>query len=356
LVPAWVEGGIAFGKPSRDSELQGVAELNVVFATRYGPGARLLTRMAAEEHSSHHGQGTSNADLAGEPPAIAATSAAFDSAGAGPVAASFASSVSASTYASHSSPSSYLPTVAALLATAPSDDPTPPVPSTTDSSTTAVDDDYSPPTPSATETLTHSGACTASGTDAAMSSHYSHHPGPGPPPESVHYPTTFSSAHSSSNLTPAATTTSSIPAVRSHATTVSSSYYSNYSPAHSHHPPEVYEPNPIHSNSMSLPSMRTIDPLAHHSSHSASSTPGLGISGLPMPMPQIPSSASYYPPQPPVALPSSYGITPDAAGRYALPHDPRILHRAPKKVRIRRANLRNWQWQLVMICRHCGHA
>jgi hypothetical protein len=312
--------------------------------------------MAAEEHSSHHGQGTSNADLAGEPPAIAATSAALDSAGAGPAAASPASSASVSSYASHSSSFSCLPTVATLLATAPYDGPIPPAPSTTASSTTAVDDGYSPPTPSAAETLTHSGASTASGTDAAMSSHYSHHPGPGPPPGSVHYPTTFSSAHSSSNLSPTATTTSSVPATRSHATTVSSSYYSNYSSTHSHHPPEVYEPNPIHSNSMSLPSMRSIDPLAHHSSYSGSSTPGLGISGLPIPIPQIPSSASYYPPQPPVALPSSYGIAPDAAGRYALPHDPRILHRAPKKVRMRQGNFRHWQWQLVMICRHNGQA
>lgn len=90
----------------------------------------------------------------------------------------------------------------------------------------------------------------------------------------------------------------------------------------------AHRPNPPVSSTMPLPSMRTIDSMAQQASQGMSPSYG---ANLPAPPPV--SSMSYYPGhKPPTVLPSNYGISPEALARYALPPDPRVLHRPPKKV------------------------
>ena len=114
--------------------------------------------------------------------------------------------------------------------------------------------------------------------------------------------------------------------------------YMSYSPygspttqaSHDHRPSS----GPAASNPMSLPSIRTIDSMAHQSQPCPGPSPGYGTSNLPM-APTV-SSMPYYPAhKPPSAvLPSNHhGISPEGLARYALPPDTRMLHRPPKKVR-----------------------
>ncbi|KAF4965069.1 hypothetical protein FSARC_7103 [Fusarium sarcochroum] len=104
-------------------------------------------------------------------------------------------------------------------------------------------------------------------------------------------------------------------------------HYGSY-PAVTNQPTETYRPSPmpVGSNVMSLPSMRTIDPAPQHG-HSVTNPQGMPMN---MPMAPVPGGLPYYPHQG-MPMTAGYGLS-DPMGRYALPHDPRLLgHRGPKK-------------------------
>lgn len=100
------------------------------------------------------------------------------------------------------------------------------------------------------------------------------------------------------------------------------------------HPSESYRVSPVPSgNTLSLPSMRTIDSLPQqrpgqpqmpHHAMSISMNPSLTSTS---------SGPTIYPPHHTMSVPSNYGLPSDSVPRYPLPHDPRILgSRGPKKV------------------------
>ncbi|EFZ00539.1 Zn(2)-C6 fungal-type DNA-binding domain protein [Metarhizium robertsii ARSEF 23] len=99
------------------------------------------------------------------------------------------------------------------------------------------------------------------------------------------------------------------------------------------HPSESYRVSPVPSgNTLSLPSMRTIDSLPQqrpgqpqmpHHAMSISMNPSLTSTS---------SGPTIYPPHHTMSVPSNYGLPSDSVPRYPLPHDPRILgSRGPKK-------------------------
>lgn len=102
-------------------------------------------------------------------------------------------------------------------------------------------------------------------------------------------------------------------------------------------PAEPYRGSPVGSTPMSLPSMRTIDPMPQQGGGLPSPHHGLPMSmNVSMPAASVAGGGmAFYTHHQPSISPS-YGF-PDAMSRYALPHDPRLLgNRVPKKVRTAR--------------------
>jgi hypothetical protein len=108
------------------------------------------------------------------------------------------------------------------------------------------------------------------------------------------------------------------------AVVMSPGHYTSYPPGSvTTQPGDAYRPGAVMSNPMSLPSMRTIDPVPQHpgAPHMAHSPVGMGA----------PGGMPFYPHAPLTASPS-YGLHPDPMARYPLPHDPRLIgSRGPKK-------------------------
>ncbi|CAH0016226.1 unnamed protein product [Clonostachys rhizophaga] len=109
-------------------------------------------------------------------------------------------------------------------------------------------------------------------------------------------------------------------------------HYAPYNHQHSAPPPPsdaAYRASPAPSNSMTLPSMRTIDSMTQSASHSAGPSQSLSA---PMPAGSGPMS-SFYPVPQSSTLASNYAISPEVVARYAaMPYSPNsVLHRAPKK-------------------------
>ncbi|KAF4981089.1 hypothetical protein FZEAL_3065 [Fusarium zealandicum] len=101
-------------------------------------------------------------------------------------------------------------------------------------------------------------------------------------------------------------------------------------PAVTSQPTETYRPNPmtVGSNVMSLPSMRTIDPVPQQPGPSMGNAQGMQMN---MPMAPVQSGMPFYGHHG-MAMAPGYGLPSDPMARYALPHDPRLLgHRGPKK-------------------------
>ncbi|KAM5380160.1 hypothetical protein ACJZ2D_003611 [Fusarium nematophilum] len=109
----------------------------------------------------------------------------------------------------------------------------------------------------------------------------------------------------------------------------SAAQYASY-PAVTTQPAETYRPNPmpIGSNVMSLPSMRTIDPVPQQPGPSVTNPQGIPMN---MPMAPVPGGLPFYGHHG-MPMAPGYGLPSDPMARYALPHDPRLLgHRGPKK-------------------------
>ncbi|RMJ15541.1 hypothetical protein CDV36_004801 [Fusarium kuroshium] len=117
-----------------------------------------------------------------------------------------------------------------------------------------------------------------------------------------------------------------------YATTVgaTTAQYASYPAVTSQQPMDAYRPNPmpVGSNVMSLPSMRTIDPVPQQPGPPVTNPQGMQMS---MPMASVPGGLPYYGHHG-MPMAAGYGIPSDPMSRYALPHDPRLLgHRGPKK-------------------------
>jgi hypothetical protein len=111
-------------------------------------------------------------------------------------------------------------------------------------------------------------------------------------------------------------------------------HYAPYNHQHSAPPPSsdaAYRAGPAPSNSMTLPSMRTIDSMTQSASHSAGPSQSLST---PMPAGSGHMS-SFYPVRQSSTLGSNYAISPEVVARYAaMPYSANsVLHRTPKKVR-----------------------
>ncbi|KAF4466900.1 hypothetical protein FALBO_6259, partial [Fusarium albosuccineum] len=106
--------------------------------------------------------------------------------------------------------------------------------------------------------------------------------------------------------------------------------YASY-PAVTSQPADAYRhnPMPVGSNIMSLPSMRTIDPVPQQPGPSVTNPQGMQMN---MPMAPVPGGLPFYGHHG-MPMTAGYGIPSDPMARYAIPHDPRLLgHRGPKKV------------------------
>ncbi|XEU97856.1 hypothetical protein FSHL1_003142 [Fusarium sambucinum] len=104
---------------------------------------------------------------------------------------------------------------------------------------------------------------------------------------------------------------------------VTTAQYGSY-PAVTSQPAEAYRPSPMPIGSnMSLPSMRTIE--------NPHGPPVSSPQGMPMnmPMAQVPGGVQYYQHQG-MPMAPGYGLS-DPMARYAIPHDPRLMGRGPKK-------------------------
>ncbi|KAL6358314.1 hypothetical protein LRP88_08497 [Fusarium phalaenopsidis] len=117
-----------------------------------------------------------------------------------------------------------------------------------------------------------------------------------------------------------------------YATTVgtTTAQYASYPAVTSQQPVDAYRPNPmpVGSNVMSLPSMRTIDPVPQQPGPSVTNPQGMQMS---MPMAPVSGGLPFYGHHG-MPMAAGYGIPSDPMSRYALPHDPRLLgHRGPKK-------------------------
>lgn len=112
---------------------------------------------------------------------------------------------------------------------------------------------------------------------------------------------------------------------------VTTAQYASYPAVTSQQPLDAYRPNPmpVGSNVMSLPSMRTIDPVPQQPGPSVTNPQGMQMS---MPMAPVSGGLPFYGHHG-MPMAAGYGIPSDPMSRYALPHDPRLLgHRGPKKV------------------------
>jgi hypothetical protein len=144
---------------------------------------------------------------------------------------------------------------------------------------------------------------------------------PSPQPQNAsHTTTSYSAAAATTSASPAA----SVASPAAHATgPPSTSYTPPPQPTDSHHRQSL--PG---ANSVTLPSMRTIDAISHQQQQQQQQQPAPHHHGANTPLPPPVSSssaASYY-------SHSSYGPPSDLA-RYPIPHDPRIHGgRGPKKV------------------------
>ncbi|KFA80250.1 hypothetical protein S40288_04535 [Stachybotrys chartarum IBT 40288] len=110
------------------------------------------------------------------------------------------------------------------------------------------------------------------------------------------------------------------------------SQYASYSPIAATIQPggDGFRASPVHSHSVPLPSMRTIGAMPQQPGSNQPQHHSLPISmSMSMPMASVPTSLPYYSHHTMGSSPN-YGLG-DAMARYALPHDPRIGSRGPKK-------------------------
>ncbi|EFY85132.1 negative acting factor [Metarhizium acridum CQMa 102] len=147
----------------------------------------------------------------------------------------------------------------------------------------------------------------------------------------VSYSTTTAMVSTSSHLAAA-----SPPVTSGYAspTGISTAQYASY-PASTtvSHPSESYRVSPVPSgNTMSLPSMRTIDPLPQQRAGQPQMPHHAMSISMNSSLTSTSSGPTIYPPHHTMSVPSNYGLPSDSLPRYPLPHDPRILgSRGPKK-------------------------
>ncbi|KAG6257417.1 hypothetical protein E4U23_006078 [Claviceps purpurea] len=102
------------------------------------------------------------------------------------------------------------------------------------------------------------------------------------------------------------------------------------------HPNEGYRASPVpSSNSLSLPSMRTIDALSQRVSPPYGSHHPVPMS-MSTGMNPAPTSPSYYPTPHTMPVPSNYSLPSDSLARFPLPHESRILGSRGSKKEIKR--------------------
>ncbi|VUC19864.1 unnamed protein product [Clonostachys rosea] len=159
----------------------------------------------------------------------------------------------------------------------------------------------------APETQQNGGSKTSQG-ETEMSGHHQ------PPGSSPRGPANYPAAPSLSS--------SSAPASYPHPP---QNHYAPYNHQHSTPPPSsdaAYRASPAPSNSMTLPSMRTIDSMTQSASHTAGTSQSV-IAPVP---------AGFYPVAPASTLASNYGLSESMARYAAMPYNVNsVLQRAPKK-------------------------